>query len=95
MLVAVLARIVPLLSTEKLVPLITLVPVEAPRVSVPVPFALTVNPVSTVEGEMIGFAPEKVRAVEVKVLVFIVLSTVKAPFAWIVPSVEILAPVDP
>ena len=75
----VLPVIVPLISTAKLVPLITLVPVAVPRVNVPVPFCLTVNPVSVVDGEITGLTPEKVNAVEVKVLELIVLSTVKAP----------------
>lgn len=77
--VEVLPVMVPLISTAKLVPLIILVPVEVPRVNNPVPFCSTVNPVFVVDGEIIGFAPEKVKAVEVKVLELIVLSTVRAP----------------
>ena len=92
--VEVLPVIVPLISTAKLVPLMTLVPVPVPRVSVPVPFCLSVNPVSVTEGEIIGFAPEKVNPVEVRVLVLIVLSTVKAPLVWIFPLLDMVAPVE-
>ena len=61
--VPVLAVIVPLASTAKLAPLIILVPVVVPRASIPVPFCSSVNPVLVVEGEITGFAPEKVKAV--------------------------------
>lgn len=75
--VAVLAVIVPFASTAKLVPAMTFVPVPVPSVKVPVPFALTVNPVSDVDGEITGLAPEKVNALAVKVLVLIVPVTIR------------------
>jgi hypothetical protein len=65
----VAAVIAPELLTEKLEPLITVGPVAAPRVKVPVPFALKERLVFEVEGEIAGLAPENVRAVLVKVSV--------------------------
>src|SRR5512143_2221611 len=48
------------------------VPVPTPRVSVPVPLASSVRPVLVVDGDITGFAPENVKAVEVNVLVLMV-----------------------
>ena len=93
-LVDVLPVIVPLISTAKFAPLITLVPVAVPRVNVPKPFCSRVNPVLVVDGEIMGFAPEKVNPVDVKVLLLIVLSTVNAPLVWIFPLLEMVAPVE-
>jgi hypothetical protein len=67
--VVVAAVIAPELLTEKLEPLITVGPVAAPRVKVPVPFALKERLVFEVEAEIVGLAPENVRAVLVKVSV--------------------------
>ena len=66
-LVALRAVIVPLASTAKVDPLMTVFPVPRPRVNVPVPLAATERSVFRVEAEMAGAAPEKVRAVEVNV----------------------------
>jgi hypothetical protein len=70
LIVSVLVRavIVPLASTPKFDPLITVGPVASPKVRVPVPLALKVNPVLTVEEEITGDSPANVKAVEEKVL---------------------------
>ena len=84
----VAAVIAPRELTAKLVPAITLVPVPVPNVNVPVPLALRVSPVSTVEGEITGFTPEKVRVEAPSVSVFIVPDIVRFP-----AGVKLLAPV--
>ena len=65
----VAAVMVPAASTENVEPFITVGPVASPKVKVPVPLAVNVNPVSTVEAEITGEAPANVKAEEVKVLV--------------------------
>ena len=54
-----------------------------------------VRPVSTVDGEMTGLTPEKVRAVPVNVSVLMVPSTTRLPFAERSPSLSIVTPLDP
>lgn len=44
--------------------------------------------------EIVGLEPENVKAVDVKVFVFMVLSTVNAPAAWTFPFVSTETPVD-
>ena len=71
-LVAFLAVMVPLVSTEKLDPLMMVFPVARPNVNVPVPLAETDRSVFRVEAEIAGAVPEKVKAVEVRVSPLIV-----------------------
>ncbi len=71
----------PLSLTLKFVPLTTVLPVPVPKVKVPDPFCCKVRLVFVVDGEIVGLEPAKVKAVEVKVLPFIVLSTVNVPAA--------------
>lgn len=82
-----MAEMVPLELTEKLVPLMTLVPLTPPKVKVPVPLANKEKLLFKEEVVIMGEAPVKVRLVEFRVsllkvpaVMLPVLSTFKPPF---------------
>src|SRR4030042_1844489 len=87
----------PIFTVFALLPVarLTVPVVPESRFSAPVPLELTLRALFTADDEIVGLLPEKVSAVDVNVLVLTVPSTVRVPLALILPSVEILTPVDP